>query len=103
MIERQHQEMLELYHSQTDIKRSIDNFEYHVAYRDTWIGFRYTYPLLERFAGGMENIFTWKSLVESDFSVVKYEKNKKRMRLTDVSLEGILHAKQKHRMHNLQL
>jgi hypothetical protein len=36
-------------------------------------------------------------------SVVKYEKNKNRMSLTDASLEGILHAKQYRRMHSLKV
>jgi hypothetical protein len=59
--------------------------------------------LLERFVGGLATIFPGTSTVESHFSVVKYEKNKNRMSLTDASLEGILHAKQYRHMHSLKV
>jgi hypothetical protein len=35
--------------------------------------------------------------------MVKYEKDKNRMGLTDASLEGILHAKKYRRMHSLKV
>jgi hypothetical protein len=85
------------------VKSSIDNFDDNVAYRDAWIGLHNTYPLLEKFVGGLVTIFPGTSTVESDFSMVKYEKNKNRMSLTDASLEGILHAKQYRRMHSLKV
>jgi hypothetical protein len=58
--------------------------------------------LLERFIGGLAKIHPGTSTVESDFSEVKYEKNKNRMCLTDANLEGILHAKQYRRMYSLK-
>jgi hypothetical protein len=76
------------------VKSSIDSFDDSAAYRDAWISLHNTYPLLEKFVGGLATIFPGTSTVESDFSVVKYEKNKNRMSLTDASLEGILHAKE---------
>ncbi|CAN5955228.1 unnamed protein product [Sphagnum jensenii] len=92
-IGRQHKALCDLYRLQPDVKSSIDNFDDSVAYRDAWIGLHNTYPLLEKFVGGLATIFPGTSTVESDFSVVKYEKNKNRMSLTDASFEGILHAK----------
>jgi hypothetical protein len=85
------------------VKSSINSFDDNAAYRDAWIGLHNTYLLLEKFVGGLATIFPGTSTVESDFSVVKYEKNKNRMSLTDASLEGILHAKQYHRMHSLKV
>ncbi|KAH9563585.1 hypothetical protein CY35_05G133100 [Sphagnum magellanicum] len=82
---------------------SIDSFDDSAAYRDAWTSLHNTYPLLEKFVGGLATIFPGTSTVESDFSVVKYEKNKNRMSLTDASLKGILHAKQYRRMHNLKV
>jgi hypothetical protein len=99
-IGRQRKALYDSYHRQPDVKSSIDSFDDSAAYRDAWIGLQNTYPLLERFVGGLATIFSGPSTVESDFSVVKYEKNKNRMSLTDASLEGILHAKRYSRMHS---
>jgi hypothetical protein len=85
------------------VKSSIGSFDDSAAYHDAWIGLHNTYLLLEKFIGGMATIFPDTSTVESDFSVVKYEKNKNRMSLTDASLKGILHAKQYRCMHSLKV
>jgi hypothetical protein len=85
------------------LKSCIDSFYDSAAYHDAWICLQNTYPLLERFVGGLATIFPCTSTVESDFSVVKYEENMNRMSLTDASLEGILHAKQYRRMHSAKV
>jgi hypothetical protein len=102
-IERQHKALCDSYHRQPDVRSSIDSFDDIAAYCDAWIGLRNTFPLLERFVGGLATIFPGTSTVESDFSVVKYEKNKNRMSLTDASLEGILPAKHYRRMDSLKV
>jgi hypothetical protein len=99
----QHKALCDSYRCQPDVKSSIDNFDNSAVYCDAWISLHNTYPLLEKFVGGLATIFPGTSTVESDFSVVKYEKNKNRMSLTDASLEGILHAKQYRRMHSLKV
>jgi hypothetical protein len=101
-IGRQHKALYDSYHRQPDVKSSIDSFDDSAAYRGAWIGLQNTYPLLETFVGGLTTIFPGTSTVESDLSVVKYEKNKNCMSLTDASLEEILHAKQYRRMHSLK-
>jgi hypothetical protein len=52
------------------------------------------FKLLEKFCGGIACVFPGTAQVESDFSIVKLEKDDFRMSLTDLSLEGVLHAKQ---------
>ena len=42
------------------------------------------------------------SNVESNFSIVKWEKDVTQMSLSDFSLEGILHAKQYNKIYNLK-
>ena len=42
----------------------------------------------------MATVFPGTAPVEADFSVVNFEKNQYRSALTNLSLEGILHAKQ---------
>jgi hypothetical protein len=102
-IGRQHKALYDSYHRQLDVKSSIDSIDDSAAYRDAWIGLQNTYPLLERFVGGLATIFPGRSTVESDLAVMKYEKNKNRMSLTDASLEEILHAEQYRRMHSLKV
>ena len=50
----------------------------------------------------MAAAFPGTSNVESDFSIVKWEKDVTRMSLSDFSLEGILHAKQYIKIYNLE-
>ncbi|KAH9576038.1 hypothetical protein CY35_01G142300 [Sphagnum magellanicum] len=102
-IGRQHKALCDSYRRQPDVKSSIDNFNDSAAYCDVWISLQNTYPLLEKFVGGLATIFPGTSTVENDFSVVKYEKNKNRMSLTHASLKGILHAKQYRCMHSLKV
>jgi hypothetical protein len=54
---------------------SIDSFNDSAAYHDAWIVLQNMYPLLESFVGGLATTFPGTSTVESDFSVVKYEKS----------------------------
>ena len=64
------------------------------SFRDNWISFAPFYPKLVQFCGGLASVFPGTSTVESDFSVIGWEKDEYRFSLTDISLEGILHAKQ---------
>ncbi|RLN87630.1 hypothetical protein DYB28_015852 [Aphanomyces astaci] len=52
------------------------------------------YRQLPRFCAGMASVFVNKTSVESDFSILKWEKDEFRMNLLDLSLEGIFQAKQ---------
>ena len=52
------------------------------------------YPLLVTFAGGLATAFPGTSIVELDFLVLEWEKDEYRTMLSDLSLEGILQAKQ---------
>ena len=102
-IGRQHKALCDSYCREPGVKSSIDSLDDSAGFHDAWIGLHNMYPFLERFAGGLATIFPGTSTVESDFSVVKYEKNKNRMSLSDASLEGILHAKQYRRMCSLRV
>ena len=48
---------------------------------------------LKLFCGGIATPFPGTLNVESNFSIVKWEKDGMQMNLSDFSLEGILHAK----------
>jgi hypothetical protein len=57
------------------------------------------FSLLKRFFGGLASLFPCTATVESDFSVINWEKDNYRASLTDFSLEGILHSKQCVELH----
>ena len=52
------------------------------------------FPWLQSFCIGLASAFPNTATVESDFSIIGWEKSDDRHDLTDFSLEGILHAKQ---------
>ena len=49
---------------------------------------------MKEFCGGLATVYPGTATVESDFSIVNYEKNDYRTALTNLSLEGLLHSKQ---------
>jgi hypothetical protein len=52
--------------------------------------------------GGIATVFPGSSTVESDFSIINYEKDSFRSRLADLSVEGTLHAKQRQEVLRLK-
>ena len=49
-----------------------------------------SFPYLKEFCGNIDTIFPNISTVESDFSLINYEKNNYRTPMTDLTLEVIL-------------
>jgi hypothetical protein len=63
-------------------------------FSDSWAVMHGRFPLVQKFCGGLASTFPNTATVESDFSVINWEKDSTRQDLTDFSLEGILHCKQ---------
>lgn len=64
------------------------------VFQKAWSPFKSRFSALVDFLGGLATVFPGTATVESDFSVLQWEKNVHRTCLTDLSLEGILHCKQ---------
>ena len=60
------------------------------------------YPMLVSLGGGLATTFPGTSTVESDFSVIGWEKDSYRTMLSNLSLEGILHAKQRKKLKHIE-
>ncbi|RHZ35008.1 hypothetical protein DYB31_016824, partial [Aphanomyces astaci] len=77
------------------IKAIIDAHSNQTKFNDGWnsIG-RARFSQLRRFCSGMASVFANTTSVESDFSILKWEKDEFRMNLLDLSLDGIFQAKQ---------
>ena len=59
------------------------------------------YASLQDFSGGIVTIFTNTATVESDFSILGWEKDEYHMSLTNLSLEGIMQCKQFKLLHSI--
>jgi hypothetical protein len=77
---------------QTALARHSEQTDFSEAWRTPSIKDRF--PELMEFCGGLASPFPNTATVESDFSVLKWEKDLHRSNLTPFSLEGIIHCRQ---------
>src|SRR5947207_9196693 len=82
--ERQHLSIWRQYQSASEQDKSTF-FDVYVAYENT---------VLRDFFGGIATVFANTASVESDFSILGWERDEYRLSLTDLSLEGIMQSKQ---------
>ncbi|RLN94797.1 hypothetical protein BBJ28_00016514 [Nothophytophthora sp. Chile5] len=71
------------------------------SFAEGWIDLGPQLPRLQQYCGDLASAFPNTTTVQSDFSVLGWEKDEYRRSLTDFSLEGILHAKQYHKLQRL--
>ncbi len=102
-IEEQFSNFLTKYHNDPNFKRLVENTSDCKTFAEAWSWLYKEYPLLVTFVGGLATTFPGTSTVESDFSVIGWEKDEYRCSLSDLSLEGILHAKQKQEIKHVQV
>jgi hypothetical protein len=94
-IETQCQDLVSMYQKEQTLKVCLDNCSKFADVQQMprhLLGEKFT-PLRD-FAGGLGTVSPSTATVESDFSLMKWEKRKFRRAQTDFSLEGILHYKQ---------
>lgn len=101
MTGSQHKALRESYQRKHNLRSSTDSSDGASSYHDAWIGSPVLYSFLEKFNESLAANCSRTATVESDFSVAKYEKAKRRMSLMDISLEAILHANGYRRMRTL--
>jgi hypothetical protein len=97
LISQQFVEFQSCYRKESVFRRVINNSEAKFSsldFKQAWAITDDRFPLLMQYCGGLASVFPNTATVESDFSVLGYEKDPNRSALTDFSLEGILHAKQ---------
>ena len=94
-LQEQHRELISAFRSEEPLRDAIQSSKDCSSFEEGWkcIGSG-RFEELKEFCGSLATVFPGTSTVESDFSVVNYEKNDNRTALTDLSLEGILHSKQ---------
>ena len=106
LVEEEFQQMKTFLEQNDDLKKDIENYKNKkptASFDELWDLIGPRFQLLRSFCGGLATAFPGTSTVESDFSIVKWEKDVFRSALTDLSLEGILHTKQFSELNSLGL
>jgi hypothetical protein len=93
-IADEHKQMLHAYRTKHVLKQSIDALSSQSAFKDGWSLLGRRFPNLMEFCGVIATLFPGTSTVESDFSILRWEKDAFRKCLLDFRLEGVLQAKQ---------
>lgn len=95
MIETEHQQLLEVVDEDDILRKALGKCtDSNTDFENGWKLLSGRYETLQQFCGALATVFPNTASVESDFSVIGWERNEYRHSLTDFSLEGILHAKQ---------
>ena len=95
-IENQYKALCKAYHEDLILKSSIDAYEKagKWSFETAWAIVDGRFDILRDFNGGIATVFANTASVESDFSILGWEKDAFRLSITDLSLEGILQCKQ---------
>ena len=83
-------------HDEANFRQMIEGMKDDISFGEAWSTIRIQYLFLCTIFGGLASVFPGTCTVESDFSIIRYEKDDYRTELTNFSLEGILHCKQFH-------
>jgi hypothetical protein len=76
------------------VKVALDKHDKKTFFNKVWDYLKGCFMQLRQLCDGLAIAFPNTTSIESDFSIVKWEKNNSRRSLTGLSLAGIMHAKQ---------
>jgi hypothetical protein len=87
--EADHRDLLNLYASDQILHVTIDRHTIETSFDDAWDCAPSQFGHLRLFCGGLATVFANTTLVESDFSILKWEMDENRTCLMHLSLEGV--------------
>ena len=93
-IEEDHKSLKRAISNETSLWELLEQHDSSTTFSKGWKSVNSWFPHLMAFSGGLSTVFPGTAVVESDFSVIKYEKNSFRSHLLDLTLEEIVHCKQ---------
>jgi hypothetical protein len=104
-IEEQHRQLRKAYKRDSVLKLAFDNCETSgvaISFEEGWDLLQgLNFNVLRDFCGGIATVPANTATVESDFSVLGWEKDEYRKCLSDLSLEGVMHSKYYDLLSNL--
>jgi hypothetical protein len=93
-IESEHRAFLKAVQMEKDLRDGLREQSNKLDFSDAWAVCQKRFPKLQEFWGGLSTVFPGTATVESDFSIVNWEKSDYRSALSDLTSEVILHCKQ---------
>jgi len=96
-LDIQHSDLLFAYRHEPTLRTALEGCDDQTSFEDGWkivSDETRKFDILREFCGGIATVFPNTGTVESDFSVLGWEKDEYRQSLTDLSLEGIMQCKQ---------
>ena len=94
-ISAEFHQLLRLVAADTVFQQSLEKAAGNgLDFRKSWLPVGRRFPNLYKLASGLATVLPGTACVESDFSNINYERDEYRSALANISLEGILHARQ---------
>ncbi len=93
-IEAEQVALFHAYKEEPTLAAALDACDSTTTFQQGWTLVSPRFSALRDWAGGLASIFPNTATVESDFSVLGWEKDEYCQSLTDLSLEGIMQSKQ---------
>jgi hypothetical protein len=93
-IEVEQRDLIKRYNNDRHIEQIINSYKHTVSFNEGWDKIDVPFNRLHQFCSGLATAFPNTTLVESDFSILKWEKDDNRSSMTDLTLEGIFQCKQ---------
>ncbi|CAM6027358.1 unnamed protein product [Sphagnum balticum] len=90
----QHRDLVKAYKYEPPVKTILDQHDHKTKFNDTWEALGIWFATLRTFCGNLATLFPNSTSVESDFSILKWEKDPYRDNLLNLSLEGVFQSKQ---------
>jgi hypothetical protein len=96
LIEQEHRVLVEVVRDFAPLQRIVDSHSFQTMFNDAWDALSAQPALnhLRLFCGGLASAFANTTCVESDFSILKCEKDAYRTCLMAMLLEGVFQTKQ---------
>jgi hypothetical protein len=95
-IEKDHKKLVAEYNAiESVVKTKIDQHDHTTSFNSAWDDLKRRFEALRAFSGNLASAFPNTTSVESDFSILEWEKDDNRKAMTNLSLEGTFQAKQR--------
>jgi hypothetical protein len=94
LIEDEHNDLLKVYKANPILKATIDKQDHQTSFNLGWdVLLASQFDSMCAFVSGLATVFANIALVESNFSILKWEMDENQTSLMHLSLEGIFQAK----------
>jgi hypothetical protein len=92
-IEVEQRDLIKRYNNDQHIEQIINSYKHTVSFNEAWDKIDVLFNRLHQFCGGLATAFPNTTSIESDFSILKWEKDDNCSSMTDLTLEGIFQCK----------